>query len=163
MKKFFLLGTMVCVLGMMTASCTRVKNKIVSTMSSEMSECKISSLYPDLNDDDCVGLMNDDIFYNYYFRYKASPSDVENALLAKECSFVEIKPDTALIPRSEKYILSEIKMLSEETYPEFVEWRWAENPDNLLFFECIRTPLRHFLVFDTSTGYVYHYISEFRE
>ena len=60
-------------------------------------------------------------------------------------------------------ILSEKKMLSEETYPEFVEWRWAENPDKLLFFECTSTPLQHLLMFDTSTGYVYHYISEFGE
>lgn len=162
----FVVCAAILTFGVTMSSCTRVKNKVISMIRSiedDLSECNISSLYPQLSDDDCIGFMDNGFFYNYWFRYKATPSDVEAAILSKECSFVDIKPDTTLVPCTSEFILSEMKMLSEEAYPEFVEWRWVENPDKLLFFKCTRTPLQHLLVFDTSTGYVYHYINEFRE
>lgn len=157
---------MVCTAILALISCTRIKNKIESVITnSEVTECNIGSLYPDLDGKDCIGVKTDQMLYfsNYYFRYKATPAEVQNALMAKECSYVEIVPDTVLVPCDEKYILDNMQMLSEEVYPEFVEWRCCDHPDSLEFYECTKTPLQHLFVFDKGTGYMYHFISSFRE
>ena len=161
MKKTLIL----CVVLLTLSACTRIKNKVESVITNcAITECHIGSLYSDLKGKDCDGIKIDDvIFYNYCFRYKAIPAEVENALMAKTCSYFEIVPDSVLVSCDKEYILNNIQLPSEETYPEYVEWRWCEHPDSLEFYKCTRTPLQHLLVFDKVTGQVYHFINEFRE
>lgn len=161
MKKTLIL----CVVLLTLSACTRIKNKVESVITNcAITECHIGSLYSDLKGKDCDGTKIDDgIFYNYCFRYKAIPAEVENALMAKTCFYVEIVPDSVLVSCDKEYILNNIQLPSEETYPEYVEWRWCEHPDSLEFYKCTRTPLQHLLVFDKVTGQVYHFINEFRE
>lgn len=161
MKKTLIL----CVALLTLFACIRIINKVESVITNyAITECHIGSLYSDLKGKDCDGIKIDNgIFYNYCFRYKAIPAEVENALMAKTCSYVEIVPDSVLVPCKKKYIFNNIQLPSEETYPEYVEWRWCEHPDSLEFYKCTRTPLQHLLVFDKVTGQVYHFINEFRE
>lgn len=96
MKKTLIL----CVVLLTLSACTRIKNKVESVITNcAITECHIGSLYSDLKGKDCDGIKIDDgIFYNYCFRYKAIPAEVENALMAKTCSYVEIVPDSVLVP-----------------------------------------------------------------
>lgn len=162
MKKTLIL----CVVLLTLSACTRIKNKVKSVITNcaITEECHIGSLYSDLKWKDCDGIKIDDgLFYNYCFRYKATPAEVENALMAKACSYVEIVPDSVLVPCKKKYIFNNIQLPSEETYPEYAEWLWCNHFDSLEFYKCTRTPLQHLLVFDKVTGQVYHFINEFRE
>ena len=161
MKKVFI----VCVALLAFSSCTRIKNKVIHWLCpKEVTECNIGTLYPELDGKDCIGVRAEDcFFYRYCFRYKATPDEVEKALMAKECSYVEIVPDTAFYRCDRGYMLDKMYKLSQENYPEYDEWRWCDHPDSLLFYACMRTPLQHLLVFDKVTGYVYHCIYEFAE
>lgn len=163
MKKTLLISIAVISLAAMTLSCTKIRTKIADWLSESVKEdFHIGSLYPELDDSPCCGIRKEGIFYEYWFRYKATPSKVENALMAKPCNYVEIVSDTALVPCSRDYAIDNFKFGSEEYFCVFVEWKIAPET-NLLYYRCKRTPLDHLMIFDTISGEAYHYISEFRE
>ena len=163
MKKTILICTAMVALAAMTLSCTKIRTKIADWLSEGVKEdFHIGSLYPELDDSPCCGIRKEGIFYEYWFRYKATPSKVESALFAKPCEYTEIVPDTALVPCSRDYAIDNFKFGSEEYFCVFVEWKTAPET-NLLYYRCTRTPLEHLMIFDTISGEAYHYISEFRE
>ena len=145
-------------------SCARIWHKLVDKWekSTPTEEYSIGTLYPELDGRECVGVRDDGLLYSYWFRYKATPVEVEAALMAKPCNYSEIVPDSTLKPCDKTYIEDNFYSLLQDSHPVFTEWKTAPE-DHLLYYCCRRTPLKHLLVFDTVSGYVYHCISEFRE
>jgi len=164
MRKIISISATVSAIAIMT-SCTRVRSRIVNLLESDpkTTECNIGTLYPNLDGRECVGVMSDNILYTYQFRYRATPEEVESALMKKTCSYIEIIPDTTLQECSREYILANMSSRSIESYPTLTEWKQSNHPDSLVFYKCCRTPLQHLLVFDKKTGFVYHKIYEFKE
>ncbi|MBR5971550.1 MAG: hypothetical protein IK017_02730 [Paludibacteraceae bacterium] len=148
-----------------STSCKRIKKEMKELIINGGKEidAQISSLYPELADTACVGMKCDNGFsYQYWFRYKATPSTVETALMTHICEYVEIEPDITLIPCNREYAIDHFQLRESTDFNHFAEWKNA--PENhLVYYHCTRTPLHHVLVFDTIEGYAYHYISEFRE
>ena len=145
-------------------SCTRIWHKLADLWekSTPTEEYSIGTLYPELESRDCVGVRSNGILYNYWFRYIATPAEVETALMAKPCTYSEIEPDSTLKPCDRTYIEDDFYSSLQDSHPVFTEWKTAPE-DHLQYYRCTRTPLKHLLVFDTVSGYVYHCISEFRE
>ena len=158
-----------------TTSCTRIKHKAATSCtkiwhklvdlwekSTQIEEYSIGTLYPELDGRECVGVRGDGLLYSYWFRYKATPVEVEAALMAKPCTYSEIVPDSILEPCDRTYIEDNFYSLLQDSHPVFTEWK-TEPEEHLQYYSCTRTPLKHLLVFDTVSDYVYHYIGEFRE
>ncbi len=145
-------------------SCTRVWHKLVDSWeeSTPTEEYSIGTLYPELDGRECVGVRGNGLLYSYWFRYKATPAEVEAALMAKPCTYSEIAPDSTMKPCERTYMENDFYSLLQDSHPVFTEWK-AEPEDHLQYYSYTRTPLKHLLVFDTVSGYVYHYIGEFRE
>lgn len=145
-------------------SCTRIWHKLVDLWekSTPIEEYSIGTLYPELDGRECVGVRGDGLLYSYWFRYKATPVEVEAALMAKPCTYSEIVPDSILEPCDRTYIEDNFYSLLQDSHPVFTEWK-TEPEEHLQYYSCTRTPLKHLLVFDTVSDYVYHYIGEFRE
>lgn len=146
----------------LTASCTRVRNKVVDWLrtSSNFKEYHVSQLYPSLGQDGDCGVCEEWPLYNMWFRYQGTPAQVESAIIAKDCTYTEITPDSAFISCDRNYILE--KQRSHQRIDFFDEWETLPE-DHLLYYHCCRTPHQHFFVFDTVSGYVYHHMVEFRE
>ncbi|MBQ7550265.1 MAG: hypothetical protein IJT04_01895 [Bacteroidales bacterium] len=145
-----------------TTSCTGIKHRWNKWWNGSAQEYSIGTLYPELGGRECVGVRSNGLLYNYWFRYKATPAEVEAALMAKPCTYFEIEPDSTLKLCPKEIIVNNFGSLSEAYFAVFVEWK-IEPENHLLYYECTRTPLKHLLVFDTVSGYIYHHISEFRE
>ncbi len=144
------------------SSCSKIKHKWANFWNGNAQECNIGDLYPELANHNCVGARENGLFYNYWFRYKATPEEVETALMAKPCHYTEIVPDSTLRPYRRDEIEQKFGSLPQAYFAVFIEWKVAPE-DHLLYYRCTRTSLDHLLVFDTVSGYVYHKISEFRE
>lgn len=179
MKKLTTFHALVVALGVVAlvaaTSCTRIKHKAATSCtkiwhklvdkweeSTTTEEYSIETLYPALDGQECIGVRGDGLLYYYWFRYKATPAEVEAALMARPCTYSKIVPDSTLKPCDKTYIEDNFYSLLQDSYPVFTEWKTAPE-DHLQYYCCTRTPLSHLLVFDTVTGYVYHYIGEFRE
>ena len=154
-----------CTLLFVNTSCRKIKKEVKDLIinTGEKTDYQITTLYPEITDTACVGIKYDNGFnYQYWFRYKATPSTVETALMAHICEYVEIEPDITLIPCNREYAIDHFQLRESTDFNHFAEWKNA--PENhLVYYHCTRTPLHHVLVIDTVEGYVYHYISEFRE
>ena len=148
-----------------STSCKRIKKEMKELIinGGKKIDYQITTLYPEITDTACVGIKYDNGFsYQYWFRYKATPSTVETALMAHPCQYVEIEPDTKLIPCNREYAIDNFQLKDGTDFIHFAEWKAAPE-DHLVYYHCRRTPLDHVLVIDTVEGYAYHYISEFRE
>lgn len=166
MKKTGIFYTLMLAIGlfaiMAMASCSKVRHKMAEFMNGSVEDYSIENLYPELENRECVGARRNGLLYDYWFRYKATPAEVEDALIAKSCHFTEIVPDSALQPCDRVHVEKEFGSLQQAYFGAFVEWTNAPE-EHLLYRRCTRTPLEHIIVFDTVSGYVYHHISEFRE
>lgn len=146
------------------SSCTRIRHKIVDTLTDCEVETAyhIGSLYPELNNVSCSGIRREGFLSCYWFKYEATPAMVEATLMGHSCAYEEIVPDTVLCLCGRDYALKNFKLTSADYKSVYAEWQQAPQ-NNLLYYCCTRTPFEHVLVFDTVMGSVYHYISEFRE
>ncbi len=102
----------------LTASCTRVRNKVVDWLStsSNFEEYHVSQLYPSLGQDGDCGVCEEWPLYNMWFRYQGTPAQVESAIIAKECSYTEIKPDSAFISCDRNYIWKSSPFTRKSTF-----------------------------------------------
>lgn len=146
-------------------SCKRIKKEVKKLIlnTEEKTDYQITSLYPEITNTASVGIKYDNGYsYQYWFRYKATPSTVGSALMAHLCQSVEIEPGITLIPCDREYAIDHFQLRESTDFNHFAEWKAAPE-EHLVYYHCRRTPLDHVLVFDTIEGYAYHYISEFRE
>lgn len=104
-------------------------------------------------------------FYRYYFKYQANKEAILDFISHRESHFNEIKPDSICHKITYRSFRRNLK---NRTHKELKEARFfftfhQFDMEDLEFFECIRTPEKHSIIFNNKTKTVYHIIENFRE
>jgi hypothetical protein len=105
-------------------------------------------------------------FYKYYFRYSGDRKLIQQFISNIQCHYTEIIPDTTFIKSNftcfEKEIQHGITKYEIEKAKFFFEYRETDSIE-LKFYTCVKTPEKHFIIFDLKNNLIYQMIENFRE
>ena len=105
-------------------------------------------------------------FYKYYFKYSGNRELIQSYISNIQCHYTEIIPDTAFIKSDfacfEKKIQNGITKYEIEKANFFFEYK-ETNFNELEFYTCVKTPEKHFVIFDKKNNLIYQMIENFRE
>lgn len=105
------------------------------------------------------------LFYKYYFRYSGDRELIKQYISNIQCRYTEIVPDTTFIETTPAYFEQETQRITKYEYEKakfFYSYKEKDLKD-LKFYTCIKTPEKHFIIFDLKSNLIYHMIGNFRE
>jgi len=116
---------------------------------------------------DAVGLKCEYLpsFYKYYFTYKGDRDEIFKFINNIKCEYSEIKPDSTIINIKKIDFENQVKDLTEIEIKKaefFYDYK-NQNNDQIEYYKCTKTPEKHFIIYDTKTGQIYHMIENFIE
>ena len=105
------------------------------------------------------------LFYKYYFRYSGDRELIKQYISNIQCHYTEIVPDTTFIETTPACFELETQRITKYEYEKakfFYSYKDKDLKD-LKFYTCIKTPEKHFIIFDLKNNLIYHMIGNFRE
>lgn len=177
MKTHLLLYTLASILLISCNEIKSTKNNIKDKLIDELSrpstkKISLFDIFPKLKNDeyqvtDIEGLQCDYLvfFYKYYFKYSGNRERITEYISNIQCHYSEIVPDTALIKSDPTSFEKETRAMTKYEYDKaqfFFKYKETD-VKYLEFYTCIKTPEKHYIVFDTKSNIIYHMIENFRE
>jgi len=150
-----------------------IDNKIINEIKEPItSEVSLFKKFPKL-ENEIFGISQQEglyceylpFFYKYYFKYKGNKDSILDFISKIECNYTEITPDSTFKEIEYCDFENTVRNITNKEKIKaafFFEYKESDI-GNLEFFDCIKTPEHHYIIFNKETGIIYHMIESFRE